>query len=112
MAPEQSWIFKFENELRQAETARAAGNEGKARVCARRAAGVVVQEYLQRQGRVLTPGSAYDYLKYLSVQIELPPPVREAALHFIQRVSVEHNLPVEADLIDEARWLASQLLPE
>ena len=112
MTAEQPWKIKFVSELRQAETARAAGNGGKARVCARRAAAMVVEEYLQRQGHPQTPGSAYDYLKYLAGQTDLSPLVREVALHFVQRVSVEHNLPVEADLINEARWLALQLLPE
>jgi hypothetical protein len=112
MAPRQNWNIEFENELRAAETARAAGNEGKARVCARRAAGLVVAEYLQRRGLSLVTGSAIEHLKYLANQEELPSVVREVAVHFMLHVSAEHDLPVEADLIDEARWLASHLLPE
>jgi hypothetical protein len=112
MAPGQTWNVEFENELRRAETARAAGNEGKARVCARRAAGLVAAEYLQRQGLSLATGSAIEHLKYLADLEELPPLVREVALHFMLHVSADHDLPVKVDLIDEARWLASQLLPE
>ncbi len=112
MASGQSWKIQFDHELRQADTARAAGNEGKARVCARRAAAIIVEEYLRRQGQNLTPGSAFERLKYLTDQVDLPPVVRQVAVHFLLRVSVEHSLPAEVDLIDDARWLASQLLPE
>jgi len=38
-----------ERKLAQAHKARAAGNEGQARVCARRAAGIAVREWYKRR---------------------------------------------------------------
>ncbi|MBM2849365.1 MAG: hypothetical protein HW418_2307 [Anaerolineales bacterium] len=38
-----------ERELAQAHKARAAGNEGQARVCARRAAGIALREWYKRR---------------------------------------------------------------
>ena len=38
--------IKYDQEINRAEKARQDGNEGMARVCARRAAGIVVGEYL------------------------------------------------------------------
>ena len=110
MSAGQSWKTRFDINLHQAEAARAVGNEGKARVCARRAAGIVVEEYLRRQGLQLTQASAYAQLRFLADQAEVAPAVRSVAGHFLLHVSVEHKLPLEADLIDEALWLASQLL--
>jgi hypothetical protein len=112
MARNQSWETEFNSELRQAETARAAGNEGKARVCARRAAGLAIQEYLHRQGIQLDPGSAYAYLRYLAESPGISSEKRLVASHFLERVTAEHTLPGNVDLIEEARWLESKLLVE
>jgi hypothetical protein len=43
---------------------RARGNEGQARVCARRAAGAVLREYFQRRGLPVRSPSAYDLWNY------------------------------------------------
>jgi hypothetical protein len=112
MAEPLSWLTSFDAELRRADAARAAGNEGKARVCARRAAGIVINEYLHQRESGYKLGSAYARLKYLVEKPDLSPELRQVAGHFLLHVSVERNLPVEADLIAEARWLASQLLPQ
>ncbi len=101
----------FETELNRAETARAANNEGMARVCARRAAGMVANAYLLRRGLPSSPGSsAYDSLRYLVTLPALPDGVQSIAGHFLLRITPDHTLPVQADLIAEARWLARQLL--
>jgi hypothetical protein len=97
-------------ELSKAAEARSSGNEGMARVCARRAAGIAAGVYLQKHG-VLKPGaSAYDRLKMLYEIADLTENVRLAVDHLLIRVTPEHNLPMPADLIAEARWLAEYLL--
>lgn len=112
MAQKLSWKIQINSELRQAEAARIGGNEGKARVCARRAAGLAVEEYLRRQGVRLEPGSAYAYLRYLADMPDISPGMRLVAGHFLERVTTEHSLPVDADLIAEARWLVAKLLTD
>ena len=104
------WKAGFEKELEQAKMARANGNEGKARVCARRAAGIAIQEYFFRAGLPYAPHSAYQNLSYLKNLPDAPPRVQEIATHLLERVTPEHELPVKADLIAEARWLAQILL--
>lgn len=101
---------RFEQELRLAERARQQGNEAQARVCARRAAGVVVDAYFQRQRIAFRSPSAYDLLKYLADHPQTPDEVRVVANRLVLRVNPEFNLPVEADLIADARWLARTLL--
>jgi quercetin dioxygenase-like cupin family protein len=106
----ETWKHKFEAELKQAEAAREAGNEGMARVCARRAAGHVLSEYFTRQELPFYGPSAYDHLKTLQDLPDVPEQVQEVARHFLVRITPEHTLPVEADLIAEARWLADTIL--
>jgi hypothetical protein len=110
MDPLTKWQFRFEDELHQAELARAAGNEGRARVCARRAAGIVVGEYLHRRGLPSPGPSAYDRLMLISSLPDLSPALREIAQHFLVRVTTDYTLPIQADLIIEAHQLAEGLL--
>jgi hypothetical protein len=104
-----TWQIKFREELDRAETVLRQGNEGMARVCARRAAGILIGQYIQENDLPQAGPSAYDRLKYLASQPDLPSKVREVAEHFLVRITPEHDLPVEADLIAEARWLKRQL---
>ncbi|MBN2547644.1 MAG: GNAT family N-acetyltransferase [Anaerolineales bacterium] len=104
------WLIIFEDELRQAQAARQAGNEGKARVCARRAAGIAVGEYFRRKG-IASPGvSAYDRLRALIQMSELPPGAAELASHLLLKVNERYQLPIPADLAEDARQLAKILL--
>jgi hypothetical protein len=106
------WKTAFDTEIRQAEKAWAAGNEGMARVCARRAAGIVAGEYLNRQGINLSTPSAHDRLRYLKDLAEVSPQAKQAAAILLTRVTPEFELPIEADLIAEACGLRRELLQE
>jgi len=113
MNNEYTWETRFEKEISRAEKAKAAGNEGLARVCARRAAGVVIGEFLDRTTRnsyAPTPQSAYGRLKYLANTPNVSEKVREVAEHMLLRITEDHELPIDVDLVTEARWLAKVLL--
>jgi hypothetical protein len=105
----QDWHDKFEREMTRARAARSAGNEGQARVCARRAAGAVAGEYLRRQGIAFASPSAYDRLEFIQEQPETPLHVRELAGRLLLRVDEDHNLPGGTDLIADAEALAQAL---
>ncbi len=104
------WETPFQKELDQAQAARSQGNEGKARVCARRAAGLLIAEYLQRRGLAQPGPSAYDQIRCLDGLAGLPPGVREVASHLLVRINPDRSLPVQADLIAEVKWLKDALL--
>jgi predicted DNA-binding protein (UPF0278 family) len=106
------WKTAFEEEMTRGQQARAAGNEGQARVCARRAAGIALRTYWQRQGETRLPPSAYALLNRFLERDDLPPEIRRAAVLLTMRVNEAFRLPVEADLLAEARRLAAWLLPE
>ena len=104
------WQAQINAELEKAEQARGAGNEGQARVCARRAAGIAVREYLTRRGIRPPSTSAYDLLNLLKEDPALSPELKQIAEHLTLRVTEEFKLPVEADLIAEARKFCEELL--
>lgn len=97
-------------ELERAEAARARGNEGQARVCARRAAGIAIREYYIRHGQSVSTPSAYDLLNLLTEEPRLSPDLKQAAAYLRLRVNEEFKLPVDVDLLDEARKLCDGLL--
>jgi len=98
------------SELEKAELARARGNEGQARVCARRAAGIAIREYLIRKGIRPPSVSAMDLLNLLKEDPLLSPDIKLIADHLTLRVTEDFKLPVNADLIVEARTLCDELL--
>lgn len=103
------WQTDFEHEIERAESARSKKNEGRARVCARRAAGIVLREYFARIGIPVRTPSAYDLLKLLAEQPRLSPNVERAVALLTLRVDEDFKLPVNTDLIEEARTLKTLL---
>jgi hypothetical protein len=99
----------IKTELEQAERARQAGNEGRARVCARRAAGLAARVFLAQHAVHLRDRSAYAALQVLSEFPGLAPDLLTATLHLTTRVTEEFTLPLEADLIADARKLIGGL---
>lgn len=104
------WQAQINSELEKAQAARARGNEGQARVCARRAAGIAAREYLERQGVLPTSLSAYDLLNLLKEDPHLSTDLKSIADHLTVRVTEEFKLPVDADLIAEARTFCEDLI--
>jgi len=102
--------YEIQAEFERAEKARARGNEGQARVCARRAAGIAAREYLTRHGEIIRTPSAYDLLNMLAEDHSLSGELRQSARYLTLRVNEEFKLPVNVDLIAEARKLCAELL--
>ncbi len=100
------WLARFEREMMAAERARSQGNEGRARVSARRAAGVVAQVALARLGLDTRQLTAFERLQLWQQQTDLPPRLHEVLTHMTMRVSAAYALPPDVDLLLEARWLA------
>ena len=98
-------------ELERAKAARLAGNEGQARVCARRAAGLAARIFLSRHEvwhfepdqHTARSASAYETLRTLAMFPGLAPDLKQAAVHLTMRVNEEFHLPAGIDLIEEAR---------
>jgi HEPN domain-containing protein len=96
-------------EIERANHAREQGKEGQARVCARRAAGIAIKDYLTRKGVQPPSVSAYDLLNYIKEEALLPSDLKLVAEHLTVRVTEEFKLPMDADLITESRQLCEWL---
>ena len=103
---------QIQGELTNAENARMEGNEGMARVCSRRAVGIAVSIYLSHNGFTDFGASAYERLNILKTLPNISPQVVEIAEHLLLRVNEDHKLPIDIDLIAEARWLIDHLLSD
>lgn len=109
---ENNWIELTKSELNLASEARQIGNEGRARVCARRAAGHVIGEFIHREGIAMYSESALDRLRFLESYPSAPKSAKVTATHFLVHMTPEHTLPIDADLIADVEFLARELLGE
>jgi HEPN domain-containing protein len=101
---------EIQAEFERAARARARGNEGQARVCARRAAGIAAREYFTRHGENIRTPSAYDLLNRLVEEQSISGELRQSARYLTLRVNEEFKLPVNVDLVAEARKFCDELL--
>ena len=105
-----NWQTEIQAEFEKATQARGRGNEGQARVCARRAAGIAVREYLNRRGIRPPSVSAYDLLNLIKEDALLSPDLKLIANHLTLRVTEEFKLPVDVDLVEEAKQFCEELI--
>ena len=106
-----TWKIKIKEEFTMAESALNAKNWGRMRVCARRAAGISIREYLLQRGIKPPSISAYDLLKYLEEMDDTPLDLRQASAFLRLRVTEEFRLPVDVDLVAEAKKICAALTP-
>jgi hypothetical protein len=96
--------LKIRYEMELAYGSRNGGNEGRARVCARRAAGWAINRLRSDWAEREDLGSAYDSLRWLQQQSTASDTVRAAATRLTTRLTPEHELPFSQDpLLDAER---------
>ncbi len=101
---------EIQSEFERAAQAREKGNEGQARVCARRAAGIAIREYYARRGIQPRSSSAYDLQNALKDEKNIPDEMLKITEHLTLRVNEEFKLPINADLVEEAKKLCEWIL--
>lgn len=94
---------RIEAELQAAEMAQEAANDGRARVCARRAAGLAIRAWYQQQEGPAWSGDAMKQLVRLRADAAVPPKVRQAAVRLTTKVDFDHTLPFDDDPVEDAR---------
>ncbi len=94
--------LQIKEELLLAKQSRQEGNEGRARVCARRAAGAAVKEYFAKKGINQKQENAIQSLLIFGQMEPLPDRVQAALNSLVQRVNLDHEMPADVDLIQEA----------
>ena len=81
-----------------------------ARVCCRRAAGIVIGEYLRKRKINVVSNSAYDQLAIIEGLADINENVKRVSRNFLIKVNQEHRLPETIDLIQDVTWLKEALL--
>lgn len=110
------WKQRVEHELSIAQAAQARGNEGMARVCARRAAGWTVRAWLEQRGIDLNTSSVLDPIHTLLKVEGLRLETRNILEHMLvakqkDNLETDSYFPLDADLVAEARRLVALLFP-
>ncbi len=100
---------RINHELSAAEQAWSDGNEGKARVCARRAVALAAQSWLARLAKPLWRGDAMEHLRRIQQQEAFPLSVRQAAERLSTAVTRRHEAPFTGDPISDARLIIDHL---
>jgi hypothetical protein len=97
-------------ELQSARDWRLGGNEGRARVCARRAAGMAIGLFYQVQTGEPASMNAYNLLRWFAAHASAGQMVKQAARRLTTRVTVDHNLPHSEDPLADAEIIIESLL--
>ena len=101
----------IDGEFSRAAGAKAAGNEGMVRVCARRAANAAVTLWLQDHPRPAWGADAITRLKGLGEDESQPLKVREAAARLSARIDTQFRSP-STDPVADSRIIIDHLLGE
>ncbi len=91
-----------EIELGRGRAALSAGNDGKARVCARRASGVALRAWYRASGRPDAPPAAQSLLNIARADPALPAELREAAVRLTTSINDRESLPFSGDPLGDA----------
>lgn len=100
---------RIEQELRLAVRFRAEGNYGRARVCARRAAGWAVGPIYRLSTGDRPPANALTLLRWYRDHDRAPLPLRQAAGRLTTHVTRSHDLPYPEDPVEDAEMLVQAL---
>jgi len=95
--------IQIQEELLLAKQSRIEGNEGRARVCARRAAGAAVAKYLNQKDDLYESTNTFSALLTFQNNKDLPERIQLALTRLIQQVDQQHQLPPGVDLLEEAK---------
>ncbi len=93
---------QIEKELATARSASGVGNDGKARVCARRACGHAITWYLTKYPHPRWEADALRQLQHVSQDQSFPSDVRSAAIRLTTKISDQFSYPFSTYPIDDA----------
>jgi hypothetical protein len=99
----------IEQELEAARVAQQNGNDGKARVCARRAVARAAEAWIARLPSPRWHGDAMAHLRHIQQDSSFPLPIRQAAERLSTSVTRQHATPFTTDPVADARLIIAHL---
>ena len=109
MPTREFFIERIEHELISASIALTAGNDGKARVCARRAAGQAITWFCSEFPRPASQIDVMSQLRHLKDDESFSSVVRDAAVRLSTRITERFTYPFSTDPIDDARIIVNAI---
>lgn len=104
-------IWRVEDELAQAEQAWKDGNEGRARVCARRAVSAALDHWRDMRGEAPLPGDTLAHLAWIQERHGIfPREVISAARRLSTKVTERARAPFSTDPLADARLIVDYLM--
>lgn len=103
---------QIEIELTKAVKGLQNGNDGLARVCARRAVALGSQHWAEERNLPTWKGDAMHHLRQIHEETTFPLPVRAAAQRLLTKVTEQTQLPMTTDPITDARIILAHLNAE
>jgi len=100
---------QIEHELTKAAKGLQDGNDGLARVCARRAVALASQHWAQERNLPTWKGDAMQHLRQIQGENTFPLSVRTAAQRLLTKVTEQTQLPMTTDPITDARIILDHL---
>ena len=101
---------QIEKELAMAEAALREANEGKARVCARRAVALAAEASLERFPWPGWRGDAMHHLRQIQQEESFPLPIRQAAERLSTKIAQQDRAPFTSNPIADAKLIIAYLI--
>jgi hypothetical protein len=102
----------IDKEFARAREAHAAGNDGKARVCARRAAGLAISFWLERHREKGWGLDNMNQLQAAAQEAGIPDAVRGAAVRLTTKITEKLTAPFSADPVADGGILVDHFLED
>ncbi len=112
MPSKERYLEEISKEFTTAQQALSEGNEGKARVCSRRAAGIAITWYLSKVPRPGWHADALHQLLHLKDDTTFSPEVRDAALRLTTKISGRFAYPFSTNPIADARIIVDAIISQ
>jgi hypothetical protein len=103
-------LEQIEKELAMAQAALREANEGKARVCARRAVALAAEASLERCPRPGGRGDAMHQLRQIQQEESFPLPIRQAAERLSTKITQRDRSPFTSNPIADAKLIIAYLI--
>ena len=100
----------IEQELAAAQAAQQDSNNGKARVCARRAVALATGAWLARLPSPRWRGDAMEHLRQIQQDASFPLPIRQAAERLSTSVTRQLATPFTIDPVADAKLIIAHLI--
>jgi len=102
-------LAEITQELAKATEGLHNGNDGLARVCARRAVAIATQHWNEQRDLPAWQGDAMQQLRKIQEHTTFPLPIREAARRLLTKVTEQAHSPMTTDPIADARIILDHL---